>query len=151
MRGRELAVEFLTVAANRTHLANIIEALAQNHLGVERFIHAGYAAGLACLGNEEREVGSTVIDLGGVTSSAAIFPPPKAHTDDFMVRIGLTTAAHKRGNDMADATAAMAYGDMPTGLAKAVNWYSYRAYQYTEAVTAISVHIVEAYLINGIV
>ena len=73
MRGRELAVEFLTVAANRTHLANIIEALALNHLGVERFIHAGYAAGLACLGAEEREVGCTVIDLGGGTSSAAIF------------------------------------------------------------------------------
>ena len=73
MRGRELTVDFLTVVANRTHLANIIEALAQNHLGVERFIHAGYAAGLACLGNEEREVGSTVIDLGGGTSSAAIF------------------------------------------------------------------------------
>ena len=73
MRGRELTVDFLIVVANRTHLANIIEALAQNHLGVERFIHAGYAAGLACLGNEEREVGSTVIDLGGGTSSAAIF------------------------------------------------------------------------------
>ena len=73
MRGRELAVEFLTVAAKRTHLANIIEALAQNHLGAERFIHAGYTAGLACLGAEEREVGSTVIDLGGGTSSAAIF------------------------------------------------------------------------------
>jgi cell division protein FtsA len=73
MRGRELTVDFLTVVAKRTHLANIIEALAQNHLGVERFIHAGYAAGLACLGNEEREVGSTVIDLGGGTSSAAIF------------------------------------------------------------------------------
>jgi cell division protein FtsA len=73
MRGRELSVEFLTVAARRTSLANLIEALAQNHLGVERFIHAGYAACLACLSDEERALGSTVIDLGGGTSSAAIF------------------------------------------------------------------------------
>ena len=73
MRGRTLSVDFLTVCATRTSLTNIIEALAINHLGAERFIHAGYAAGLACLGDEERELGSTVIDLGGGTSSAAIF------------------------------------------------------------------------------
>jgi cell division protein FtsA len=73
MRGRTLSVDFLTVCATRTSLTNIIEALAMNHLGAERFIHAGYAAGLACLGDEERELGSTVIDLGGGTSSAAIF------------------------------------------------------------------------------
>ena len=73
MRGRSLSVDFLTVCATRTSLTNIIEALAMNHLGAERFIHAGYAAGLACLGDEERELGSTVIDLGGGTSSAAIF------------------------------------------------------------------------------
>ncbi|MGC6452884.1 MAG: cell division protein FtsA [Candidatus Puniceispirillaceae bacterium] len=73
MRGRTLSVDYLTVCATRTSLANIIEALAMNHLGAERFIHAGYAAGLACLGDEERELGSTVIDLGGGTSSAAIF------------------------------------------------------------------------------
>lgn len=73
MRGRKLSVDYLTVAATRTSLSNINEALALNHLGVERFIHAGYAAGLACLGEEERELGCTVIDLGGGTSSAAIF------------------------------------------------------------------------------
>ena len=73
MRGRSLSVDFLTVCATRTSLTNINEALAMNHLGAERFIHAGYAAGLACLGDEERELGSTVIDLGGGTSSAAIF------------------------------------------------------------------------------
>lgn len=73
MRGRTLSVDFLTVCATRTSLSNIVEALAMNHLGAERFIHAGYAAGLACLAEEERELGSTVIDLGGGTSSAAIF------------------------------------------------------------------------------
>ena len=73
MRGRELSVEFLTVSASRTLLANVIEALALNHLGVERFIHAGYAAGLAVLDHEQRELGSTVIDLGAGTSSLAMF------------------------------------------------------------------------------
>ena len=73
MRGRRLSVDFLAVSALRTSLGNIIEALAPNHLSAERFIHAGYAAGLACLSGEDRELGSTVIDIGGGTSSIAIF------------------------------------------------------------------------------
>ena len=73
MRGRRLSVDFLAVSALRTSLTNIIEALALNHLSAERFIHAGYAAGVACLSAEDRELGSTVIDIGGGTSSIAIF------------------------------------------------------------------------------
>ena len=73
MRGRRLAVDFLNVTALRTSLTNILEALALNHLSAERFIHAGYAAGLACLSGEDRDLGSTVIDVGGGTSSIAIF------------------------------------------------------------------------------
>jgi cell division protein FtsA len=73
MRGRSLAVDFLNVTALRTSLTNIIEALAMNHLSAERFLHAGYAAGLACLSGEDRDLGSTVIDIGGGTSSIAIF------------------------------------------------------------------------------
>ena len=72
MRGRRLSVDFLAVSALRTSLGNIIEALALNHLSAERFIHAGYAAG-ACPSAEDRELGSTVIDIGGGTSSIAIF------------------------------------------------------------------------------
>ena len=73
MRGRRLSVDFLAVSALRTSLGNIIEALALNHLSAERFIHSGYATGLACLSGEDRELGSTVIDIGGGTSSIAIF------------------------------------------------------------------------------
>ncbi len=73
MRGRSLAVDYLNVAALRTSLTNMIEALALNHLSAERFIHAGYAAGLSCLSSEDRDLGSTVIDIGGGTSSIAIF------------------------------------------------------------------------------
>ena len=73
MRGRTLSVDYTVVSGTRTSLANFREALALNHLGVDRFIHAGYAAGLACLSDEERDLGSTIIDLGGGTTSLAIF------------------------------------------------------------------------------
>ena len=73
MRGRQLSVDYVVISGARTSLANFREALAVNHLTVDRFIHSGYAAGLACLSDEERDLGSTVIDLGGGTTSLAIF------------------------------------------------------------------------------
>ena len=73
MRGRVLSVNYTVVSAARTSLANFREALALNHLSVERFIHAGYAAGIACLSEEERDLGSTVIDFGGGTTAMATF------------------------------------------------------------------------------
>ena len=57
----------------RTSLANFREALALNHLETERFLHAGYASGIACLTHEERDLGSVIIDMGGGTTSIAIF------------------------------------------------------------------------------
>jgi len=73
MRGRVLSVNYTVVSAARTSLANFREALALNHLSVDRFIHAGYAAGIACLSEEERDLGSTVIDFGGGTTALATF------------------------------------------------------------------------------
>ena len=73
MRGRQLSVDYVVISGARTSLANFREALAVNHLTVDRFIHSGYAVGLACLSDEERDLGSTVIDLGGGTTSLAIF------------------------------------------------------------------------------
>ena len=73
MRGRVLSVDYTVVSAARTSLANFREALALNHLSVDRFIHAGYAAGVACLSEEERDLGSTVIDFGGGTTAMATF------------------------------------------------------------------------------
>lgn len=73
MRGRVLSVDYTVVSAAKTSLANFREALALNHLAVDRFVHAGYAAGIACLSEEERDLGSTVIDFGGGTTSMATF------------------------------------------------------------------------------
>ena len=53
MRGKKLSVDYLTVAA-RASLSNITEALALNHLRVDRFIRTGYAAGLTALARKTR-------------------------------------------------------------------------------------------------
>jgi cell division protein FtsA len=73
MRGTTLSVDFTIVYGLRISLANFHQALALNHLEAERFLHAGYTAGLACLTAEERDLGSVIIDMGGGTTSIAIF------------------------------------------------------------------------------
>ena len=73
MRGTTLSVDYAMVCGLRISLANFREALALNHLETERFLHAGYTAGVACLTAEERDLGSVIIDMGGGTTSIAIF------------------------------------------------------------------------------
>jgi len=73
MRGTNLSVDYTLVCGLRTSLANLREALALNHLETERFLHSAYGSGLACLSAEERDLGSVVVDMGGGTTSIAIF------------------------------------------------------------------------------
>jgi cell division protein FtsA len=48
-------------------------ALARSHLEVEAIVVSPYAAGLACLVEDERNLGVTVIDMGGGTTTIAVF------------------------------------------------------------------------------
>ena len=73
MRGTNLSVDYTLVCGLRTSLANLREALALNHLETDRFLHSAYASGLACLSAEERDLGSVIVDMGGGTTSIAIF------------------------------------------------------------------------------
>ena len=73
MRGLKLSADYTLVCGLRTSLENVREALAINHLETERFLHSAYAAGLSCLSKEERELGSVIVDMGGGTTSIAIF------------------------------------------------------------------------------
>ncbi len=92
MRGTTLSVDFTLVCGLRTSLANFREALALNHLETDRFLHAGYAAGLSCLSAEERDLGSVVVDMGGGTTSIAIFMENKlVYVDTIKVGGGRVT------------------------------------------------------------
>jgi cell division protein FtsA len=92
MRGTTLSVDYTLVCGLRTSLANFREALALNHLETDRFLHAGYAAGLACLTAEERDLGSVIVDMGGGTTSIAIFMEGKlVYVDTIKVGGGRVT------------------------------------------------------------
>ncbi len=56
---------------------NLCEAVQQNHLKSAHVYHSAAAAGLACLSEDERELGTMIIDFGGGTTSFAIYSEDK--------------------------------------------------------------------------
>ncbi|MGC6530614.1 MAG: cell division protein FtsA [Candidatus Puniceispirillaceae bacterium] len=73
MRANHLALDATSFTINNTAYLNIKEAVQHNHLAMGRLSHSAYAAGLACLSEEERDLGTLLLDMGGGTTSAALF------------------------------------------------------------------------------
>ena len=73
MKGQQIGVHISAVTAYTTALRNISHVAAQNHLDIEGYCAAPYAAGLSCLVDDEKDLGCTVIDMGGGTTSIAVF------------------------------------------------------------------------------
>jgi cell division protein FtsA len=73
MYGEKLGVNMHLVSAPTGPLKNLATCIGRAHLDVERFVAAPYAAGLACLVEDEMDLGATCIDMGGGTTSIALF------------------------------------------------------------------------------
>ncbi|WP_341790214.1 cell division protein FtsA [Rickettsia endosymbiont of Polydrusus tereticollis] len=85
MYGKELACELHVIAANSNMLSNIVNCFAKCHVEVTNIILAIYASGIACLSEDEKKLGSLIIDMGDKTTSFGIFFAGKliytAHVD----------------------------------------------------------------------
>ena len=71
--GEELAVNImlgLYPGITYKTLSSVVEA---SHLSIENKILSAYASGMACLVDDEKEYGATIIDIGGGTTSIATF------------------------------------------------------------------------------
>lgn len=101
MFGDRLGVEVHVVTASAGPVRNLATCIARCHLNVESFVVSPYASGLACLVEDEMELGVTLIDMGGGTTSIAVFteghvvytdtvPVGGAHVTNDIAR-GLTT------------------------------------------------------------
>ncbi len=73
MSGRRLGVRLHLVSVTHGALRNLITCLRRLELEVAAPVVAGYASGLACLVEDELDLGVTVIDMGGGTTSLAVF------------------------------------------------------------------------------
>lgn len=61
------------VDAAQASLRNLGACLARCDLEVEELVSAPFAAGLATLVEDEKQIGATVVDMGGGTTSVAVF------------------------------------------------------------------------------
>ena len=71
--GQRLGVDIHLVSAEAGALKNLTTCVSRCHLDIEDIVVSPYAAGLACLVEDEIDLGTTVIDMGGGTTSVAVF------------------------------------------------------------------------------
>jgi cell division protein FtsA len=73
MLGEVLSADLHVITADLPALKNLVLCVERCHLAVDGLIAAPYAAGLAVLAADEMEIGSTILDFGMGTTTAAIF------------------------------------------------------------------------------
>ncbi len=69
----QLSARLHVVDALSMALRNLGAAVARCDLEITELVSAPFASGLSCLVDDERELGTTVIDMGGGTTSLAVF------------------------------------------------------------------------------
>jgi cell division protein FtsA len=73
MHGEKLTVGVGVVTAEAAHIRNLALAVERAHLGVAGHVISSYAAGRAVLAEDEMELGTILIDMGGASTGIAIF------------------------------------------------------------------------------
>ncbi|MDE2029341.1 MAG: cell division protein FtsA [Alphaproteobacteria bacterium] len=73
MTGEMLQAQMHLIAAAFGPVRTLATTVGRCHLDVERMIAAPYASGLACLVEDEMDLGSLIIDMGAGTTSFAVF------------------------------------------------------------------------------
>jgi cell division protein FtsA len=73
MYGDRIAVKVHTVSAASGAVRNLLTCVARCHLDIADAAISPYASGLACLVEDEIDLGATLIDMGGGTTSVAVF------------------------------------------------------------------------------
>jgi len=70
---QRIGVSMHAVGVRPSPLANLKLAVERCHLSVAGSLFSGYASGLSTLTDDEKQLGATVIDMGGGVTSVAVF------------------------------------------------------------------------------
>lgn len=73
MYGERLGADIHVVAASPGAVRNLSTCISRCHLDIESFVVSPLASGLATLVDDERELGTILIDMGGGTTTVAVF------------------------------------------------------------------------------
>ena len=86
MMGERLGADLLVASCDTAAARNLLLAVERCHLGIEALVASPYAAGLSVLVDDEPDMGTIVLDMGGGTTSIALFSGGVlAHLDAFAV------------------------------------------------------------------
>lgn len=86
MYAEMLGVDMHIVTARTGALRNVTTCVQRCHLDIEAVVAAPYASGLSCLVEDEIDLGVTLIDMGGGTTTIAVFYNGEVvHTDSIPV------------------------------------------------------------------
>jgi cell division protein FtsA len=86
MIGETLGTDMHVLSCDQAAARNLMLVVERCHLGIEAMVATPYAAGLAALVDDEAELGTILIDMGGGTTSLAIFSGGAlTHVDAFAV------------------------------------------------------------------
>ncbi|WP_085909482.1 cell division protein FtsA [Kiloniella majae] len=96
MHGEMLGVTMHLITAAANSLRNLTTCVKRCHLDPLNFVLTPYASGLACLVDDEMELGVTLVDMGGTTTSIAVFSEGKLVFSD-VIPVG----GHHVTNDVA--------------------------------------------------
>ena len=73
LHGANLGVNVHLVTIDESAARNLETAITRCHLDLSELVFSPYASGLACLVEDEIDLGVTVIDMGGGTTTIAVF------------------------------------------------------------------------------
>jgi len=87
MYGERLGVQAHVITAPAGSVRNLQTCVARCHLDIDTLVASPYASGLACLVEDEMEMGSACIDMGGGTTTISVFAEGKLVWSD-CIRLG---------------------------------------------------------------
>jgi cell division protein FtsA len=73
MFGNQLGINIHVITAGKRQNQNLSNAVERCDLSINGKVVSGYASGISCLADDEKELGVIVIDMGAGTTSIAIF------------------------------------------------------------------------------
>jgi cell division protein FtsA len=73
MSGTRLEVDTHIISATTTALQNLVKCIQNQGLGVDDIVFVGWASSQSVLTDTEKELGVTLLDIGGGTTSVSIF------------------------------------------------------------------------------
>ena len=84
MLGQRFGVDMHMVTTDVATVRNLMLTIERSHLSVEAMVASPYIAGLACLADDEADLGAACIDLGAGTTTIAVFAGGRfVHADGF--------------------------------------------------------------------